>query len=387
MAAAMGLFLLTGGIGELAALRWRAVHTAMTATVVWTLWSALGHDSLATSYGTYALLDRIVMPFLLFTLAPILFAEERDRQLLLRTLTVLGIYLGATAVFEVLGPSVLVFPRYIMDPTAGILFGRARGPFVEAEADGMVLACCLFAALLSVTRSRGRWRIASAAAAALTSVGALLTLTRSIWVGTVVGALVVIVIVPPLRRRIVAILAGAAAVVGALLLVVPGLTTTLLDRLTTERSVYDRQNVNAAALRAIAAHPVDGVGWMQWLGQSTDWVRQADTYPVTKVTIEIHNVVLSRAAELGLVGAGLWVACVLAGPVLAMLRRPTEASLEGWHPVFVGYACVWGVCIMLSPVPYVLPNNLFWLIGGMILRDHLVTARSSAAPTERLAPA
>src|SRR4051812_9809028 len=312
MAAALGLLVLTGGLRDVAALRWRAVHTAMTATVLWTLWSALAHDSLSTSYGSYALLDRIVMPFLLFALAPVLFAEERDRQLLLRTLTVLGIYLGATAVFEVLGPSALVFPRYILDPTAGILFGRARGPFVEAGADGLVLACCLFAALLSFSRSRGKWRIASAVSAGLASIGVLLSLTRSVWVGTIVGALVVMLIVPTLRRRITALLAGAAATVGTLLLVVPGLATTLTDRLTTERSVYDRQNVNAAALRAIAAHPIDGVGWMQWLGQSTDWVRQADTYPVTTVHIEIHNVVLSRAAELGLVGAGLWVAAVLA---------------------------------------------------------------------------
>jgi putative inorganic carbon (HCO3(-)) transporter len=251
----------------------------------------------------------------------------------------------------------------------------------------MVLACCLFAALLSFSRSQGGWRLASAVSAGLASIGVLLSLTRSVWLGTLVGALVVMVIVPPLRRRIAALLAGAAATVGTLLLVVPGLSTTLVDRLTTERSVYDRQNVNAAAFRAIAAHPIDGVGWMQWLGQSTDWVRQSDSYPVTTVDIEIHNVVLSRAAELGLVGAGLWIACILAGPVLAMIRKPAEPALQGWRPVYVGYACVWGVCIMLSPVPYVLPNNLFWLIGGLLLKEHLTTTTPRSAPADRLVPA
>jgi putative inorganic carbon (hco3(-)) transporter len=203
--------------------------------------------------------------------------------------------------------------------------------------------------------------------------GVVLTLTRSVWVGAALGVLVLMVVVPPLRRRLVALIAAATAAGGVLLLTVPGLATTLMDRLTTARSIFDRQNTNAAALRAVAAHPVDGIGWTQFLGQGTDWVRQADDYPITNVDIEVHNVVLSRAAELGLVGAALWVACVLAGPVLAMTRRPGDLDLQGWRPVVIGYACVWGVCAMLSPLPYVLPNNLLWLLAGMVLRDHLLS--------------
>jgi O-antigen ligase len=269
-----------------------------------------------------------------------------------------------------------------MDPTAGILFGRARGPFVDAEADGMVLALCAFACVLHASRSRGVWRVVSIAAACSSAVGVLLTLTRAVWIGAVLGALVVVVMVPALRHRIVALGTGAVAAVGALLLATPGLTTVVMDRLTTQRSVYDRENTNAAALRAVAEHPVDGVGWMQFLGQSTDWVRQADTYPVTHVDIEVHNVVLARAAELGLVGAALWVTCVLAGPLLALRHTPRDPGLARWRPVLAGYLCVWTVCIMLSPVPYVLANDLLWVLAGMLLRDHLVSrVPSPARPT------
>jgi O-antigen ligase len=248
-----------------------------------------------------------------------------------------------------------------------------------------VLAACLFASILSAARARGAWRAASAASAALSGFGVLLTLTRSVWIGAVLGALVVVVMVPSLRRRILMLTAGAAAALGAVVLSIPGLTTILVDRLATSRSVYDRQNTNAAALRAIAEHPLDGIGWTRFLVEGTDWVRQADGYPITNVDIEVHNVVLSRAAELGLIGAALWVACVLAGPALAVLRRPGDADLQGWRLVFIGYACVWGVCIMVSPVPYVLPNNILWLLAGILLRDHLT--RPGADVTTDAAPA
>ena len=371
LAAALALLLLSGGHRELRGMRWLPVHTAMVGMVLWTTWSAMSSETIQTSYGFFALLDRIVVPFVLFAIAPVVFAREEERRLLLRTLVVVGLYLGVTAVFELMGVEELVFPRYVMDPDVGIMFGRARGPQVQGEANGLVLAACLFASALSAVRSTGAWRAVSTAAAAISVLGVLLTLTRSVWLGTVLGVLVVAVMVPSLRRKIPVLGAGGAVTLGAALLALPGLGTMLVDRLTTERSVYDRQNTNAAALRVITEHPVDGIGWTNFLDQGVDWVRQADGYPVTNVDIEVHNVVLSRAAELGLVGAALWVACLLAGPGLAALRRPAEADLQAWRLVFIGYACVWAVCTMVSPVPYVLPNDLLWLLAGMVLREHL----------------
>jgi putative inorganic carbon (hco3(-)) transporter len=373
--AALALLVLGERSRHLGRLRWRAVHGVMVAAVLWTVWSALVHGTLQGSYGFFALLDRLVIPFVLFTLAPVIFAREEERRLLLRLFVVLGVYLGLTAVFEIVGPHALVFPRYVMDPDVGIMFGRARGPQAQAEANGLVLALCFFASILSASRSRGAWRAASLASAALSALGILLTLTRSVWLGTVLGALVLVILVPSLWRRAVPVAAGTAGTLGAVVLSIPGLTTALVERFTTSRSVYDRQNTNEAALRIVAEHPLDGIGWTKFLVEGTDWVRQADGYPITNVDIEVHNVVLSRAAELGLVGAALWAACVLAGPALAVLRRPAESGLDGWRLVFIGYACVWGVCIMVSPVPYVLPNNILWLLAGLLLRDHLTWRR------------
>jgi putative inorganic carbon (hco3(-)) transporter len=371
-AAGAFLLLLDGHLHASGRLRWRWVHGFMIATVAWAAWSASVHGTLQTSYGAFALLDRLVIPFAFLVLGPVLFAEERDRIRLLKALIALGAYLGLTAIFEIAGLDSLVFPRYTTDPDVGIHFGRARGPFAGAEANGMAMAACLFASALAVSRLRGMWRVAAVCVIALSSVGILLTLTRSVWLGTIAGILIVSVMTPSLRRWLPLIIGGGVAAMAGLLVAVPALTDVLVERLTTERSVYDRQNTNAAALRMIAEHPIDGVGWVRFVDLSPDWVRQADLYPVTNVAIEVHNVVLARAAELGLVGAFLWCAAVLAGPAMAVLRTSADRELAPWRMIFVGYGCVWLTCIMLSPVPYPLPNYLIWLLAGISLRDYLV---------------
>jgi hypothetical protein len=79
------------------------------------------------------------------------------------------------------------------------------------------------------------------------------------------------------------------------------------------------------------------------------------------------------------------VACLLAGPGRAFLRRPADADLDHWRLVFIGYACVWGVCIMVSPVPYVLPNSLLWLLAGLLCGTGL-DVQSDRAVGEQPAP-
>ncbi|NAZ81528.1 hypothetical protein GTR02_06820 [Kineococcus sp. R8] len=354
-------------------LRWRAVHTAMLAMLALAGWSALGAGTLTTPLGAFALLDRLLVPFLLFCLAPVVFATTAARDLLLKALTLLGLYLGLTAVFESLGPQSLVWPRYVLDESVGINFGRARGPFVASEAMGMALAECGFAAALAAVRFRTWWRVLSVVVVGLTAVGVLLALTRSVWVGTAVGVVLACLASRRLRRWLPAVLGAAAVALLLLLAVVPGLQDTVGERAGTTRSVDDRANTNAAALRVVDAHPLTGVGWLRFLDVGEDYVRQADDYPVTNVNIEVHNVVLGRAAELGLPGAALWVLCAALGPVAAALRRVREGTEAAqWRLVAIAATAMWLFPVMLSPNPYPLPNFLVWLFAGIALRPRLV---------------
>jgi len=364
-------------------LRWRPVHGAIGALLVLATWSAISHGTLVTPLGFFALLDRLLVPFLLFCLAPVIFATTASRDLLLKSLTLLGLYLGLTAVFEKIGPQSLVWPRYILDPDVGIGFGRARGPFVASEAMGMALAECGFAAALAAARFRSIWRLLAIVVMGLSAVGVLLALTRSVWVGTGVGLVLACLASPRLRRWLPALLGAAALAVFVLLTAVPSLGEAVSERAGTTRSVDDRANTNAAALRVIEAHPVTGVGWLRFLDVGQDYVRQADDYPVTNVHIEVHNVVLGRAAELGVPGAALWVACVVLGPVAAALRRPRRSDQEDahWRLVSIAITAMWLFPVMLSPNPYPLPNFLVWTVAGIALRPSLLAQEPASQST------
>ena len=85
-----------------------------------------------------------------------------------------------------------MFPNYIIDPNVGLHFGRARGPFVEAVADGLSLYMCAVAAAIGLAVWRKPWitlrvRHGHRARGGL---GILFTLTRAVWIGAAIGTIV-----------------------------------------------------------------------------------------------------------------------------------------------------------------------------------------------------
>lgn len=366
-------------------LRWQPVHAVMVALVLWTTWSAIGAGTLLDEKGLYALLDRIVVPCLLFVVAPTIFATERSRVLLLRTLALMGIYLGAVSFFEMVGPQSLVLPRYITETAATdpMMIGdpRAHGPFLSGEANGFTMALCLCAAGLLWARSRGWWRLVTVVAVPACLIGILLTVTRSVWLGAALGLVAVSLLVRPLRRWLIPAAVAVGVAIGGVLAASPELATVVGNRFAQSRSLYDRANTYEAGLRALAEQPLWGVGWSTFIDDGTQWVRQAEAYPITTVTIEIHNVFLSRAVETGYPGAALWLLVLLLGPGVVLVRgwRAT-GELRAWWLFTIFALCVWIVPSMTSPNPYPLPNNLVWIVAG-IAGTTLLTRRSRWAET------
>ncbi len=351
------------------------VHLAMLALVVIALDSAQRAGSLTSGVGAFALLDRLVIPFVLFVLAPLVLSNPARRDLFLKFAVLMALYLGLTALFELAGPRALIFPRYIADSSVGIHFGRARGPFLESVANGVVMVQVGFAAGFAAVRFRTWWRYVSVLAVLLCALGVLLTLTRSVWVGAAASVLLVGVIVPRLRRYLPTVVVGLTIAVGALLTFVPALSNGVNARVNDQRPIWDRQNSNNAALRIMEERPLTGIGWQQFVDHGVDFVRQARDYPITATHLEVHNVLLSRGAELGVPGLLLFVTALALGPLRGVVTRTRDAEHQGWRVVLLGASVAWLAGAMLSPFGTPLPNFLLWLLAGVVLAPATVGRR------------
>jgi putative inorganic carbon (HCO3(-)) transporter len=355
---------------------WRPLHAAFALTIAYGVVSAAIAATLTTSEGLFGLLDRLgALPMVAFVLAPVIFRDERDRSFLVKVLIVTGGYLGVTAIAEGLNLDWLVYPKYILDPGVGIHFSRARGPFVEAVAMGLALYGCAVAAVLGVVTLRSyRWRRAGVLVAAMCIIGTLFTLTRAIWLATVIASCLALLLDRRTRRLVVPLAALGAVVVLALFAFVPAVADQAEGRSGEKLPVWDRLGSNQAALRAIEDHPLFGVGWNRWLDVNKDYIRPGADYPITPgvTRIEIHNVVLSHLAELGIVGAALWATAIV-GALGAALLRPGPANLEPWRAALAALAVHWFIVAMLGPLSYAFPNLLLWLVAGICAQAHVST--------------
>jgi O-antigen ligase len=345
----------------------RAVHWALLVAALWAIGSALWVGTLTNAPSYYRLLDQFgILPFLMFAVAPLAFRTARQRAILLGTLVATGAYLGLTALFEAVGPEALVWPRYILDSTIGIHADRARGPFLEAGANGLALFFCATGAAVAVaTWRRPILRLAAGLIAGLDLLGILFTLTRANWIAAPVAALAVGLIVPRLRRYVLPTAAAAAATLAVVLALLPGVAGKAEQRKNTQLSLWDRANTDQAALRMIGAHPLLGFGWDTFHENSASYFEQSDSYPITGVGLLVHNVFLSYGAELGLVGVTLWgIAFTLAIGGSILRRGPPE--LLAWRFGLIAIAINWIVVANFTPLTYALPNLLLWTWAGLV---------------------
>jgi putative inorganic carbon (hco3(-)) transporter len=351
---------------------WRPVHAVIAATAVYAALSALAAGTLFQEDGLFAILDRLgLVPFALFTLAPLVFGSRRQRDVLLVTLLVVGTYLGFVAVCQGLDLDWLVWPSYITDPGVGLHPTRARGPFVEAVANGLGLyGCAVAGAVAAYTWVGRRARWWGFAVCVLCLAGTIFTLTRSIWIGSLIGTVVALLMSRQTRRVLVPMLTLAALVALAALTLVPGFGDQAGERSSAQRPIWDRYNTNLAGIRAVEDEPIFGIGWQRWQDESSEYLRLSEDYPLTGTTIEIHNVFLSHAAELGLLGAGLWLVA-FASAIGAAVLRPGPAELDPWRLGMIAITIQWLVVAAFGPLSYAFPNVLLWTWAGICCLGHL----------------
>jgi O-antigen ligase len=356
------------GARSLPPIRSRAVYGLMIALALYGIGSALLAHTLTSRTGIFNLLDRLgLLPMLIFVIATVAFRTRQDRRVLLGTLVGIGIYLGATVLFETLGLNALVFPRYINNPHVGIHFGRGRGPFLQAAVNGLAMYACLLAAIVALREFRSGWRRgATYLAIVLCAIGPIFTLERSIWIGVTVATIGTLASARGLRRYIIPVLSIAVVAIAVALAVIPGLQDRVTARRTDIATVQGRQALNDAAYNMIEARPLLGFGWSTFVQNSPNFFQESDSYSLRiEPHLILHNAYLANAVELGLLGGTLWLLTFLVGVGYPAFRRGPP-SVRPWRLALRALFILWLFVAVASPLLGAFQGLILWLFAGVV---------------------
>jgi O-antigen ligase len=341
--------------------------------------------SVLTTWGqpfnaqTWSLLAaKFIVPYSLYYLAGFAFDTPTSLRRLETFLLVTLAYLCFTAIAQLVGFDALVFPRFILDPSIGIHTDRARGPFLQAVANGVVLNMLGLVALDSYRRGRLRG-LAGALLLASLPIAILATMTRAVWI-SFLGSIAWIGISASgvLRKASIALL-GMAAVGLLISLAAPNQLDALADRAGEQGPIDIRLAIYRAALGMAAEKPLLGWGVNQ---MPQEVVRRVEGYQLEAYWA--HNSYLEILVENGLVGLALYVSIAI-GLLRAGRGRTTD---EDWRGTLAGNGLrrLWPVlvCVYLLNACFVVMNYqfvnalIFTLAGILAAREPFAERRGYA---------
>ena len=253
-------------------------------------------------HETWSLLaSKLLVPLTLFHLAGLVFTEERHfRQFEVFALVLLA-YLSFTAIAFLVGARALIFPRFILDESLGIHIDRARGPLMQAVANGVSLNILGLLALHAYRRGSARG-VKIALLLASVPIAILATMTRAVWLSF--GGSVVALIFFPRNRKMRLAYVGLALMAAAGLVVILSSSEfggVLSDRLEERGPVDFREAVYAGSWQMFLERPLTGWGFHQ---MPTELPRFVSEY--NQKMIYPHNTYLELLAEHGVAGLLLY---------------------------------------------------------------------------------
>lgn len=308
---------------------------------------------------------KFIVPFALFHLAALIFQQERQlRQFEFFAFVVLA-YLCFTSIAFLADARFLIFPRFILDGSLGYHVDRARGPLLQAVANGVSLNLLGLVALHAFLRKRIRGFTAAIVLASL-PVAILATMTRAVWLFFVisVGLMVCRAKCHGLRQVWVAV-----CLVGAIGLLVSlsfdDERRALTDRLKESGPVNFREAVYAGGWQMFMERPLTGWGVNQMpaeLARHVSGYRQQELYP--------HNTYLELLVEHGILGLALYA--WLMWEVLKLGRGPIPSAERSgmlnhqfhamWPVLLLVY---WGNAAVVG-MNYQFVNGLLFTMAGML---------------------
>jgi O-antigen ligase len=343
-------------------LRLDRVSWLMIALTTVVLISLLGRPVDEATWGVLA--AKYLFPFALFHLAQLVFTEEqRIRRLEVFALVVLA-YLSFTAIASLLGLPELVFPKFILDPNLGYHIDRARGPFLQAVANGVSLN--MLALLVLHGYQRGSLRsMKTALVLGSVPIATLATMTRSVWLSFAGSLLGLLFIAKNLKARLafIAVLTVAAGGLGVVM-ATTDLGGVLGDRLQESAPVEFRKAVNAGGWQMFLERPFVGWGFHQMPAELPKYVSEFHDkvlYP--------HNTYLEILVENGLLGLSLyaWLMWELwrlgRGKVQGREARGFLDSFRMWWPILLAVYWANAAVVVMS---YQFVNGILFTVAGIL---------------------
>jgi putative inorganic carbon (HCO3(-)) transporter len=315
---------------------------------------------------TWSLLAaKFLVPFALFHLAALVFTGEKSlRQFEAFALLVLA-YLSFTAIAFLAGAKQLIFPHFILDESVGYHVDRARGPLLQAVANGVSLNLL---GLLALHAFRRRRLCGLKAVILLGSVPVAIlgTMTRAVWLSFSATVLVLIVLSPSriLRRACLGLVfVGAAGLL--VVLTFPELRSALADRLEERGPVEFRRAVYTGGWQMFLERPLTGWGVNQMpteLARHVSGYREKVLYP--------HNTYLELLVEHGILGLALYVWLMWEVWRLGRGLIPRaecsgflDQQFHGLWPILLGIYWVNAALVVMN---YQFVNGLLFTMAGML---------------------
>jgi O-antigen ligase len=325
---------------------------------------------------------KFIVPFTLFHLAGTVFTEERFiRQFEIFALLVLA-YLSFTAVAFLSGAKQLIFPHFILDASLGYHADRARGPLLQAVANGVSLNLLGLLAWHSFRRGTVRG-VKAVLLLGSVPVAILATMTRAVWLSF--GATMLWLIVRSRNGTLRKACLGLAIVAGAGFLIVassPELRSTLTERMEERGPVDFREAVYAGSWQMFLERPLTGWGINQMpseLARHVSGYKESVLYP--------HNTYLELLVEHGIAGLALYAwlmweiwrlgrGSIARGESNVFLDR----SFHSLWPLLLG---VYWINAALVVMNYQFVNGLLFTMAGMLAAQRRRAEESVVARDRR----
>jgi O-antigen ligase len=243
--------------------------------------------------------SKYIVPFALFHVAVLVFrGASQQRHFEIFVIVALG-YLAFIAIAFLADARALIFPRFILDESLGFHPDRARGPFLQAVANGVSLNIL---GILALALSQKHKTVVTLLWLAL-PLAVLATMTRAVWIAFAVSTIVLGFRL--VKRRLLAVctlLVAAGLMIGlAIAFSNHSLKNALWDR-TGERGPVDaRLAVYDAGWAMFQERPF--TGWAAG-GMYAELARRMEGYHLR--TFYVHNTYLALLVEFGVPGLALY---------------------------------------------------------------------------------